>query len=57
MKLFWWQTLISHMQYTRDLRDSQVKNVCVKFHAFLEYIGASGYVRLIPGNNSVAPIV
>lgn len=56
-KLLWWRQLISHVQCTRDLWDSKVKNDCVKFHAFLEYAGASRYVRLIPGKKSVFWIV
>ena len=57
MKLFWWRTLISHIQYTRDLRDSQVTNDCVKFYALLECINASRHVHLIPANKPVVPIV
>jgi len=48
---------ISHIQYTRDLRDSQVKNECVKFHALLECIYTLRHVHLIPDNKSVVPIV
>jgi hypothetical protein len=48
---------MSHIHYARDLRENQVKNNCIKFHAFLEYVNASRYVCFIPGNYSVVPII
>jgi hypothetical protein len=57
MELFWWRTLISRFHSTRDLRDSQVKNDCVKFYALLEDINGSRHFHLIPENKSVVPKV